>query len=356
MTQILASFDRTCFLLEEFTVPSPGQQLLDRFLIGWDRSNDMHFPESPIALHALEIKNASALKARIRDHRDFRDYRLLYAPSVQGALDQSPSVVICPRSNSLAPDPKLIREVLATVPHGSRCFVQGLLAESSQLAQEFFRLARERTTHLTSASSASTPFLLPEIAIPKGNSIQQALAVGIGDFPHAEIEAMQGLLPFFKSHRTESSTDVMVTRLKAGNFWDIVYSAEWEPLFRAALSRSNTIMGDPEKDGRTQDIAGLRLVEKLAPHPRGWMIEHPEGWRTLLLILKGALGERNVAFKLRRGDVISTQLYSPPPPAQDAFNEFARRVELFLRGGPALGEWNELLLPTLLERLKAAAS
>jgi hypothetical protein len=104
--------------------------------------------------------------------------------------------------------------------------------------------------------------------------------------------------------------------------WDFAYSAAWKPLFAAAISRSNNIQGDPEKDGRTQDIVGLQLVEKLAPAPRAWHFR-PNGQSELaILVVDGALTDTNFAVQTGNG-ILSAQLYEPRAPMQDHFSDLA---------------------------------
>ena len=168
-------------------------------------------------------------------------------------------------------------------------------------------------------------YQLPAVQAP--NQVSRALAVTYGPFPQAEIEAVEALWSFSGPGKIGPKLKL----LTAEAVWQSAYSKEWAQLFAAAFSRSNTIQGDPVKDGRTQDVAGLRLVEKLVKEPRAWLIEEGNGSRIAVFVLNGALEDPNISFEGADKNVISTQLYRPPPPVQDHFSVLAGQIEDFFR-------------------------
>jgi hypothetical protein len=135
--------------------------------------------------------------------------------------------------------------------------------------------------------------------------------------------------------------------------WATAYSRDWFPLFSAAISRSNTMQGDPEKDGRTQDIAGLRLIEKLVKQPRAWIVEHLTGMQTAIFDLSGALQDLNFAVELTDRTIQSAQLYRPPPPMEDHFSPMAEQIERFFRTDSAAPSPDLVQLPALFEKMRA---
>ena len=112
---------------------------------------------------------------------------------------------------------------------------------------------------------------------------------------------------------------------------EAAYAAEWRALLAAAFSRSNTIQGDPVKDGRPQDVYGLHFLERLCPAPRGWILDHQDGLRSALFDFSGALEDLNFAVELADGSIRSAQLYRPPEPMSDHFSTLAERIERFFR-------------------------
>jgi hypothetical protein len=146
----------------------------------------------------------------------------------------------------------------------------------------------------------------------------------------AELWAVDGLLPIIARRRGGESGIRVVRSLKGRDVWRAGDKGEWSwPLLAAAISRSNTTQGDPVRDGRTQDLAGLGLVKKLARDPRGWIIEHADGLRSAILVLDGVVADINFAVRLRDGSITSAQLYRPPAPNRAEFDRLAAVLEDF---------------------------
>jgi hypothetical protein len=106
-------------------------------------------------------------------------------------------------------------------------------------------------------------------------------------------------------------------------------------LLAAAISRSDSPQGDPQRDGRTQDLVGLGLAPKLAKDPRVWEIEHTDGVKSTVAVLNGVVGDFNFAVELGDGTVVSAQIYRPPAPQRHEFSRVAEVVEKFFVSGKA---------------------
>jgi hypothetical protein len=178
------------------------------------------------------------------------------------------------------------------------------------------RIYDARSLKFLTSRAAAHFFPLPIDPSVPAKGIEKVLIVGHGPFPEAELDSLYALAPFVSLEPT-----VAVNRLTRSDVLDFLYRPEWKPLLAAAVSRSNTIQGDPEKDGRTQDIVGLQLIEKLATNPRGWLLQNV-GTQILILVLNGALSDFNVAAGARRR-IYSAQLYRPPAPAQEHYSGLA---------------------------------
>jgi hypothetical protein len=167
----------------------------------------------------------------------------------------------------------------------------------------------------------------------------------------AELHALEGLLPVIERRHGGASGVRSIRFLEGKELWKVGDRGIWSwPLLAAALSRSHSPQGDPVLDGRTQDLAGLGLVPKLARNPRGWLLEHRDGLRSAILVLDGVVADFNFAVKSRDGSIVSAQLFRAPAPAEQHFSRLAAVLEAFFRTGkaPWLIERN-LLIAGLLE-------
>lgn len=335
------------FILDGFELRSPGQQLLDRFLIGYNREGAFQrLVRTNVILSIADDKTSSLLQSRAND------YGLKIEPDRTKALSQTDALVIVPRRPA-QPDSGLIESCLSGMPRGTRCFVYGAVASDGTSARNLAALAADRSIALTSATALAGAFRLPGIDLPRNAALERAAIVVQGPHPDAELDALEGLFPFLQQRRGGETGVRHAQLIQGAQVWTMAYSPEWTPTLSCAMSRSNTIQGDPELDGRTQDVFGSRRLPRLPKNPRMWILEHEDPLRTALFVLDGALADINGAFQLKNGTVLSTQLYRPPAPMQDHFSRLARAVDDFFQTGKAPWQPNKpQLVAAALELLK----
>src|SRR5687767_4820956 len=125
----LNAVKRIAFILDEFALQSPGQQLLDRFLAGYAHEGSFHKPPFQIAIY-------TASHERGQGDLDARQKRFGILPtfsSLPDALQDAQAIVVAgPRASSPS---GLIRQVVETARAGSRCFVYGALGPTAAEAQ-----------------------------------------------------------------------------------------------------------------------------------------------------------------------------------------------------------------------------
>jgi hypothetical protein len=351
---------KIAFLFEEFSKPSPAQQLLDRFLAGWLADGE---------LRRAPFENASAFVSLGNQSSDLeqraRDFQLTVTSKPEPAMEGADAVVIAPRRPGDLADERLVRTALERAPEGAACFVHGALANSLDQAREFAQLARSRQIALRAGTSLCVTWRLPEVDLPLATPLSEALVVvqvnpsstptspptPPASMRGAELQALEGLLPVLERRRDGERGVRRIRFLEGEALWKAGAKGQWSwPLLAAALSRSHSPQGDPVLDGRTQDLAGLGLVQKLARNPRGWLLEHRDGLRTAILVLDGVVADFNFAVRAKDGSIVSAQLYRAPLPAEQHFSRLATVMEAFFRTGKA--PWaieRNLLIAGLLE-------
>ncbi len=324
------SLRKIAFVTEEFSARSPAQQLLDRFLIGYP--HDGEFQRMAGCQFFLTTPNAESAEVKSR----VNDFGLQIAVRPVDAVGEADAVVVVWRGSGAVANPELLKATIDGMRAGARCFVYGSLANVSDVATNLISFAKSKGAILCSGASVGVTYRLPDIEIPMAAHVRDGLIVVQGPFPDAEFEALDGLLPIMARRRSGESGARQVRFLSGHAVWEAGGAGEWAwPLLAAAISRSNTVQGDPLKDGRTQDVAGLGLVPALAKDPRCWLIEHRDGVRSTILVLDGVVADYNFAVRLADGDIISAQLYRPPPPMRDEFSRLARAIGQFFQSGVA---------------------
>jgi len=338
---------RILFVVEEFAVPSPAQQLLDRFLIGYPRDGVVH------RLEGCQVSVFSTTKEVELERRE-KDFGLVRVANLEKAAAEADAVVVAGKDGGASDE--LLRRVIEGAREGGACFVHGALASSLEVARAMMKRAAARKILLLAGTPLGLTWRLPQIDVRKGSSLKEALIVVQGPAPMAELEGLDGLLPIIERRRGGEAGIRRVRRLQGNEVWSAGDKGEWSwSLLASAISRSDSPQGDAVLDGRTQDLVGLGLVQKLAREPRGWLIEHRDGLRSTILVLDGVLADYNFAVRAQDGAVVSAQLYRAPAPSQHHFSLLATAMEEFFHTGKSPWRIERNLLTTGLLEVFAKA-
>jgi hypothetical protein len=156
---------------------------------------------------------------------------------------------------------------------------------------------------------------LPDVDIPLGARVQEAVMVGVGgmdDLDFDALEAMQCML----ERRKGGETGVKAVQLLEGDdVWAAGQAGRWsKDLLISALSRSDTPLGLTLLDGRNQDLVGDGALPQLVKDPAAYCIEYADGTKATLLMLNGAIRDFNISARLAGQDLVSTQFFMPPSP------------------------------------------
>ena len=161
-------------------------------------------------------------------------------------------------------------------------------------------------------SSLPVTWRLPDLELPLGCEIEEALMVGVGGsdpMDYHALEAMQCMV----ERRKGGESGVKSVQLVDGNaVWE---DKRWSrELLVSALSRSDTPLGLTLQDARTQDLWGSGELKKLVGKPAAYFIERNDGLRTTLLMLNGAVRDYTFAAKIKGKGIASTQFFLSPVP------------------------------------------
>lgn len=169
---------------------------------------------------------------------------------------------------------------------------------------------------LLAGSSLPVTWRLPDLELPLGCEIEEALMVGVGisdPMDYHALEAMQCMV----ERRKGGEVGVRSVQLIEGDaVWQAGEAGRWsKQLLEAALSRSDTPCGLTDEDGRTQDLLGSGELQKLVEKPAAYFIEYNDGLRATLLMLNGAIKDFCFAAQLKgESSPVSTQFFLTPVP------------------------------------------
>src|SRR6185436_16957025 len=191
------------FLLEEFSTPSPAQQLLDRFLIGYPRDGAFR------KLEGLKVSGYATVTNEASFDRRPEEFGLRHVTTAEEAVEAADAVVIISRRPGAVANEAFLKIALERAPQGASCFVHGALCNSLACARRFGEMAASRRIALLAGTPTAVTWRLPEVDLRAGTHLAEALIVvqvnplaaqatppappaTIGG---AELHALEGLLP-----------------------------------------------------------------------------------------------------------------------------------------------------------------
>jgi hypothetical protein len=168
---------------------------------------------------------------------------------------------------------------------------------------------------MLAGSSVPVSWRLPDIELPLGCEIEDALMVGEGVSDPMDFHALEGLQCMVE-RRKGGETGVKSVQMIEGNaVWKAGDEGRWsKKLLTAALSRSDTPEGLTIVDGRTQDLVGSGELPRLVKNPAAYFVERADGLRSTLLMLNGAVRDYTFAAQVKGRGIMSTQFLMTPEP------------------------------------------
>lgn len=304
---------------------SHGQHMGDRFLVGYPHNGAWHMPGAKIVSLYVDQKPEGDLSEARAKEFGFRVYPTIAETLRCGGNKLAVDAVLTiaehgdyptneigqklyPRYEFFEECVKVLEQDGRTVP----VYNDKHLSYSFQKAQRMVGDSKRLGFPMLGGSSLPVTWRLPDVELPLGCHIEEAVMVGENgsddamDF-HA-LEAMQCML----ERRKGGETGVHAVQWMEG---EAVWRAGWsKDLLVAALSRSDTPLGLTVKDGRTQDLVGSGALYELVKKPVAYVIEYRDGLRATMLNLRGALKDFNFAARVTGIGIVSTQFLLTPEP------------------------------------------
>ncbi|HVX67909.1 MAG TPA: hypothetical protein VHA11_14955 [Bryobacteraceae bacterium] len=348
-----------------YTYLSHVQHIADRFLVGYPRGGEWHRPDMKIVSAYIDQRSVKDLSGARALEFGFTLYpTIAEALRCGGAKLAVDAVLIVaehgdyPRNQLgqvLYPRHKFFMECVDVFEKDGRAvpvYNDKHLSYSFEKARSMVAASRRLRFPVLAGSSLPVTWRLPDLELPLGCEISEALMVGVGgsdamDF-HA-LEAMQCMI----ERRGGGETGVRSVELLDGaEVWKAGEQGRWsKTLLGAALSRSDTPLGNAVRDARTEDLVTSGALPELVPRPAAYLIEHNDGLKTTLLMLDGAVKDFNFAARVAGLGVRSCQfLLTPVPNVTYSACLVANIEEMFASGRAPYPVERTLLVSGVLER------
>lgn len=341
---------------------SHAYHIAGRFLDGYMVGDDHHFPEFGVAsVHVEQLKNDLS-----RDLAKEHGFRL--STTIEDALTLGTGklavdgvLLICEhgdypynaKGQKLYPRHEYFQQIVKVFEKSGRTvpvFCDKHLSYDRTKAAEMVATAKKMKFPLMAGSSLPVTWRRPELELPLGAKIQDALLVSRGELEIYGIHALEALQCMVErraikappvSREAKSSEPSApqqgvkaVTGLQGDAVWKAADDGLWSwDLLEHAIGRS------PSRNAG--DIrANCRRFQRSAtwghfvPGPIAFHIEYLDGLKATVLQLDGHVADETFAAKLAgQAKPVSTLFYLPPPPGAAFLEALASHVEKFLATG-----------------------
>jgi hypothetical protein len=318
-----------------------------RFIDGYMTAEGYHFPDAEIASVFVDQIGKRDLSQGIAKAHGFR-----HCPSIADALTLGTGKLAVdgvllvvehgdypynakgqkayPRHEFFQKVVDVFRTSAKTVP----VFNDKHLSFDRTKGFEMVATARKMGFPLMAGSSLPVTWRRPELELPLGAKLKEALVVSRGELEIYGIHALEALQCMVE-RRTKGQQGVKsVEYLEGDAVWKAGDAGRWSwDLLEAALGRSQTRnVGDPRVNCthfQSPAAWGFNL-----PSPRAFLIEYRDGLKATILQLDGHVADDTfAAFVDGQEKPVSTLFWLPGPPGAAFLEALAIHIEKFMDTG-----------------------
>jgi hypothetical protein len=356
------------------------QTIADRFLVGYPYAGDWHIPNVQVVSMYVEpkprlghvrtggqraqnLRRAAAPSPLTEDgsgpladlsERRAQEFGFRLCPNIPAALRSNgdriavdavlavveqgdyprndTGQILYPRYDFFQQCAQVFEEEGRALPY----FNSGSLSFSFREAETMVATSERLKFSLLAGSSLPVTWRLPDIDIPLGARLEEAVMVGEGDFDGLDFDALEALQSMLE-RRQGGETGVKAVQLLEGDeVWAAGDSGRWsKELLSSALSRSDAPLGLTVIDGRPQDMVASGVLPQLAKNPAAYCLEYIDGTRATLLLLNGADQDFTFSARVTGHGLIATQFFRSLPPYVNYSAGLTAKIEQMFTTGIA---------------------
>jgi hypothetical protein len=292
---------------------SHAQHMADRFLVGYPYDGLWHQPDMKIvSLYVDQHPDGDQSEERAKEF-GFKVY-----PTIAEALRCGGDKLACDAvlligehgdyptndiGQKLYPRYEFFKQIVKVFEEDGRAvpvYNDKHLSYSFEKAKEMVEDSKRLRFPMLAGSSLPVTWRLPDIELPLGCEIEDALMVGVGGSDPMDYHALEAMQCMVERRKGGETGVKRVEMIEGDAVWKAGEEGRWsKELLTSAISRSDTPLGFSEQDSRTYDMVGSGEIMKLVEKPAAYFIERNDGLRTTLLMLNGAVRDYNLACKVK---------------------------------------------------------
>jgi hypothetical protein len=197
-------------------------------------------------------------------------------------------------------------------------------------AKQMYDWSKELHIPFMAGSSLPVTWRRPELELPLGSSIQDALVATYGPIEVYGFHALETLQCMVERRKAGETGIKAVTCLTGKDVWKAGDEGRWSwDLLEAALGRSETL--DP---GDIRRNVGRPVMTFPAIPPTAFLVEYRDGLRGTILLLNGHIQDSCFAARVNgESKPASCLFHLPLPPGAKFFDPLTANIEKFLETG-----------------------
>ena len=292
---------------------SHAQHMVDRFLIGYPHEGAWHKPDMKVvSLYVDQKPEGDQSAARAREF-GFQVYPTIAEALRCGGNKLAVDAVLIigehgdyPRNEKgqiLYPRYEFFQQCVDVFEKDGRVvpvYNDKHLSYSFEKAQKMVAASKRMKFPMLAGSSLPVTWRLPDMELPIGCEIEDALMVGEGESDPMDYHALEAMQCMIERRKGGETGVKSVQMLQGDAVWKAGDEGRWsKELLVSALSRSDTPQGYTLQDARTQDMVANGQIKELVKNPAAYFIEHRDGLKTTLLMLDGAIKDFNFAARVK---------------------------------------------------------
>jgi hypothetical protein len=329
---------------------SHAYHICGRFLNGYLRNGQFHFPDLAVAGMFVDQQREGDLSRELSAKHGFVMY-----PDVAGALTLGGGKLAVDgvlliaehgdypyndKGQKLYPRYELFQQIVQVFRRSGRSvpvFCDKHLSYDRSKARDMVQTARQMGFPLMAGSSLPVTWRRPELELPLGVTVREALVASRGELEIFGIHALEALQGMVERRTRRQQGTVAITCLEGDAVWRAADDGLWSwELLEAALRRSpSRNVGDIRENCRHFRPATGNL--KFVISPVAFLVEYRDGLRATVLILNGHVDDTTIAVRVdTEAEPLSTLFYLPAPPGAAFLEALTVKIEQFIDSGRAL--------------------
>lgn len=327
---------------------SHAYHLCGRFLHGYLRDGRMHYPDWQIAsLYVDQPNHRGDLSRELSREFGFTRHDTVADALTRGGdrLDVDGILLIGEhgdypyneKGQKLYPRYQLFQRIVEVFRQSGRAvpvFCDKHLSYDRRHGREMVETARRLNFPLMAGSSLPITWRRPELELPVGTRVREALVASRGELEIFGFHALESLQCMVERRAPGQQGVRSVRCLEGDAVWRAGDAGEWSwELLEHALGRSPSLnVGDVRRNCRHFELPTGRPT--FLRGPVAFLVEYRDGLRGTVLLLNGHVDDTTFAARVEgERRPVSTLFYLPPPPGAAFLQALTMKIEEFLAAG-----------------------